>query len=120
MTRVQAGGCRLQAAGRRLQAGSCWAVPAVVGPPVAGDGYELQEELHTGEPVEDLGGLPVESQRAVLDEELHHLHHLFVGIAHRLGREGKKGRQTLSNMFHFKCTDASGWSVLRQDMGVTQ
>ena len=60
-------------------AGGCLAgpVPAVVGLPVTGDGYELQEELHTGEPVEDLGGLPVEPQRAILDEELHHLHHLL-------------------------------------------
>ena len=72
-------------------AGGCLAgpVPAVVGLPVTGDGYELQEELHTGEPVEDLGGLPVEPQRAILDEELHHLHHLLVGVAHRLGGEGK-------------------------------
>ena len=59
-------------------------IPAVVSPPVTGDGDELQQELDTGQPVEDLGGLPVQQQWTVLYEELHHLHHLLAAVVHRL------------------------------------
>lgn len=60
-------------------------LPAVVSPPIAGRGDELQQKLHTGELEEDLGRLPVEPRRAVLDQKLHHLHHLLAGVGASLG-----------------------------------
>lgn len=58
--------------------------PAVVCPPITGDGNELQEELDTGQLVKDLCWFPVEPGRTVLDQELHHLHHLLTAVADRL------------------------------------
>ncbi len=58
--------------------------PAVVCSPVTGDRDELQKELHTGQLVEDLGRLPVQTHRSKLNEELHHLHHLIMGVGARL------------------------------------
>jgi len=62
-------------------------IPAVVGPPVAGDGNELQEELDARQLVEDLRRLPVQPEWTVLDQKLHHLHHLLAAVADRLGDE---------------------------------
>lgn len=59
-------------------------LPAVVGPPVAGRGYELQHQLDAGQLVEKLDGLPVELGGSALDEELHHLDHLLSGVGVRL------------------------------------
>lgn len=64
-----------------------WSIPAVVGPPVTGDRNELQEELDTRQLVKDLCWFPVQSQRAVLYEKLHHFHHLLTAVADRLGEE---------------------------------
>lgn len=66
-----------------------WSIPAVVGPPVTGDGNELQEELDTRQFVKDLRWFPVQSQRAVLDQKLHHFHHLLTAVADRLEDENE-------------------------------
>ena len=52
-------------------------LPAVVGPPVAGGGDELQHEGNAGELEEHLDGVPVEVGRGTLHQVLHHLHHLL-------------------------------------------
>lgn len=61
-------------------------LPAIVGPPVTGDGYELKQKLHAGQLVEDLSRLPVETHRPELKQELHHLHYLLVCVRARLRR----------------------------------
>lgn len=65
-------------------------LPAVVRPPVAGDGNELQEQLHAGQLVKDLCRFPVEPRWTVLDQELHHLHHLFAAVADRLAEANEQ------------------------------
>lgn len=65
-------------------------LPAVVRPPVTGDRNELQEQLHAGQLVKDLCRLPVEPRWTVLDQELHHLHHLFPAVAHGLAEASGK------------------------------
>lgn len=54
--------------------------PAVVRSPVTGDRNELQKELNAGQFVEDLCRLPVQTRRRELDQELHHFHHLLMGV----------------------------------------
>lgn len=58
----------------------CGSSPAVVRSPVTGDGNELQKELNTGQFVEDLCRLPVQTRRRKLDQELHHFYHLLMGV----------------------------------------
>lgn len=65
-------------------------LPAVVRPPVAGDGNELQEQLHAGQLVKDLRRFPVEPRWTVLDQELHHLHHLFAAVTDRLAEANEQ------------------------------
>lgn len=73
-------------------------LPAVVRPPVAGNGNELQEQLHAGQLVKDLRRLPVQPRWTVLDQELHHLHHLLAAVADRLAEAsgGQRGHDITS------------------------
>ncbi len=66
-----------------------WFIPAIVGPPVAGDGNELQEELDTRQLVKDFRWFPVQSEWTVLYQKLHHFHHLLTAVANRLGEQDK-------------------------------
>lgn len=58
-----------------------WFIPAIVCPPVTGNGNELQKELDARQLVKDLCWFPVQPRWTVLDQELHHFHHLLTAVA---------------------------------------
>lgn len=62
-------------------------IPAIVGPPITGNGNELQEELDTRQLVKDLCWFPVQSGRTILYQKLHHFYHLLTAVADSLVNE---------------------------------
>lgn len=92
-------------------------LPAVVRPPVAGDGNELQEQLHAGQLVKDLCWFPVEPRWTVLDQELHHLNHLFAAVADRLAEASEKTEFVTSQR---RCKKTAGQNHVKNPIEVCE